>query len=89
MFNVFLFFFFVKTSIIFYSSLFRLSENLIPYIKYIFYMKKIVAYISAYISTGWGFSHANQFKIFENRLDNTEESKGKIVFFFLNTVTLN
>ena len=44
MFNVF-HCFFVKTSITFYYSLFRLSENLFPYIKYIFYMKKIIAMI--------------------------------------------
>ena len=81
--------FFVKTSITFYYSLFRLSKNLFPYIKYIFYMKKIIAmiYMSEYISMEWGFSHAIHLKNFENRLENTEESKGKD--FFFNTVTLD
>ena len=48
MFNVF-HCFFVKTSITFYYSLFRLSENLFPYIKYIFHMKKIITMIYEWI----------------------------------------
>lgn len=39
------YFIFWDSSIKCYSSLFQVSENLAPYINYIFYMKKIIAII--------------------------------------------
>lgn len=82
MFNVFQSFY-VKTSIIFYYNLFRLVKIWFLILSTYFIWRKLLHwYMSAYISTEWGFPHAIHFKIFENRLENTEESKGKVLFCF-------